>query len=194
MVRSESQVTASTNLMSELNGVSDRVTVTDGVVEQEPQEGVPSVVELEAPEAAQAEAEGAPSLASVVLSATPSPSPTPPPSPPLSAPAAAVTTTSPSPPPLPLPGALPALQGDLEGEEITRTILSEDEPEALVGEELEAESHPEENAESNEGLNVRKGHGPGECSLCRRLQGGSAAARSARKWGDVRDISVLYHF
>lgn len=178
-------MTASTNLMSELNGVSDRVTVTDGVVEQEPQEGVPSVVELEAPEAAQAEAEGAPSSASVVLSATPSPSPTPPPSPPLSAPAAAVavTTTSPPPPPLPLPGALPALQGDLEGEEITRTILSEDEPEALVGEELEAESHPEENAESNEGLNVRKGHGPGECSSCQAAAGWVSGSQSCQGVG-----------
>ncbi|XP_060115630.1 eukaryotic translation initiation factor 4 gamma 3 [Heteronotia binoei] len=157
VVRSESQVTASPNRMDELNGVSDQVPVTDGIVEQEPQEEVPLVVELGSPEVE----DGPPSSASVVLSAIPSP----PPSPPLSF-AAATTTTSPppppSPPPLPLPGALPALQGGLEGEEITRTILSEDVPETLGREELEAESRPEENAESHEGPNARKGHGPAQ--------------------------------
>nr|XP_056721138.1 eukaryotic translation initiation factor 4 gamma 3 [Euleptes europaea] len=177
-VRSESQGAASVSLVNELNGVSDQVAVTDGVAEEEPQEGAPLVVELEAPEAAQAEVEGVPlpppppSAAPVLCSATPSPPLTPPPSPPLSVTAAAaapvaVTTTSPSssppPPPLPLPGALPALQGDLEGEEITRTVLSEDVPEAVGREELEAESRPEENAsESCEGLNARKGHGPAQ--------------------------------
>ncbi|XP_015268103.1 PREDICTED: eukaryotic translation initiation factor 4 gamma 3 isoform X2 [Gekko japonicus] len=168
VVRSESQGAASAPLMNELNGVGDQVTVTDGLVEQEPQEGVPSVAEPETPEAAQAEVEGAAPSASVVLLATPSPPPTPPPSPPLAAAAAAVavTTTSPPPPspppPLPLPGALPALQGGLEGEEITRTVLSEDVPEDLGGEEPEAESRPEENAESHEDLNARKGHGPAQ--------------------------------
>lgn len=164
-VRSESQVTASANLVHELNGVSDRVAVTDGLVEQELQEGGAPVAELETPEAAQAEVEDVPPPAApVVLSATPSPSPSPPPSPPLSA-AAAVTTASPSPPPPPLaqPGAL---QGDSEGEAITRTVLSEDVPEALGREEQEAEGCPEENADSHEGLNARKGPGPGEWPLC----------------------------
>ncbi|XP_048375119.1 eukaryotic translation initiation factor 4 gamma 3 isoform X3 [Sphaerodactylus townsendi] len=164
VVLSESHVTACTSLTNELNGVSDRVTVTDGVVEQEgatggsSQEGAPPMVEPEAPEAAQAEVESVPApSAPAVLPAPPSP----PPSPPLS------VAASPPPTPSPLPGALPALQGDLEGEEITRTVLCEedDTPEALGREEPDAaaESHPEENAsESWEGLNARKGHGPAQ--------------------------------
>ncbi|XP_077167495.1 eukaryotic translation initiation factor 4 gamma 3 isoform X4 [Paroedura picta] len=155
VVQSERQGTASANLMNELNGVSDQVTVTDGVVEREPQEGVPSVVELDTPEATQVEVEGAPSSASEHLSTTPSPPPTLPPSPPLSA--AAAASSSPPPPPLPLPVAL---QGDLEGEESTRTIVSEDVPEALGRMEPEAGGCPKENAESHEGLNARMGHGP----------------------------------
>ncbi|KAL8198226.1 UNVERIFIED_CONTAM: Eukaryotic translation initiation factor 4 gamma, partial [Gekko kuhli] len=170
VVPSESQGgAASAPLVNELNGVSDQVTVTEGLVEQELQEGAPAVAEPETPEAAQAEVEGAPPpSAPMLLSATPSPPPTPPPSPPLAAAAVvvAVTTTSPPPPPppppppLPLPGALLAPQGGLEGEEITRTVLCEDVPEALGREEPEAESRPEENAEPHEGLNARKGHGP----------------------------------
>ncbi|XP_054857685.1 eukaryotic translation initiation factor 4 gamma 3 isoform X2 [Eublepharis macularius] len=164
IVRNESPVTASTNLMSELNGVSDRGTVTDGIAEREPQEEAPLGVEWEIPEATPAEEGSVPSLASAALPATPSPTPTPPPSPPLSAAAAATTTSPPPPPPppLPRPGALPALQGDLEGEEITRTILSEDMPEDLERGELEAEGHLEDSAESHEGLNSRKGHGPAQ--------------------------------
>uniref|UniRef100_A0A670J805 Eukaryotic translation initiation factor 4 gamma 3 n=1 Tax=Podarcis muralis TaxID=64176 RepID=A0A670J805_PODMU len=144
------QVTASTNLITELNGVSERVTVTDGILEpDQPEAAGPLAVDLESPEAPLDEAESVPLPASVALPAVPSlaTSPLPPP---------------PSASPLPLPGALPALQGDLEGEEATRTTLGEDTQENLEKEEVEVDGQPEDNADS-QGLNSKKGPGAGEC-------------------------------
>ncbi|XP_029821082.1 eukaryotic translation initiation factor 4 gamma 3 [Manacus vitellinus] len=70
----------------------------------------------------------------------------PPPSPPVAV--AAVPTTTPSPPPLPPPSALPVVQGDLEGEESTRTTLSEEVKDAEKKEEPEADGQLEESAEA----------------------------------------------
>ncbi|XP_050838657.1 eukaryotic translation initiation factor 4 gamma 3 isoform X7 [Serinus canaria] len=107
-------------------------------------------VEVEPSEAPPAEVESAPSPPSAPLAA-PSPPPTPPPtlpppSPPL--PVAAVTTTTPSPPPLPSPSALPVVQGDLEGEESTRTTLSEEVKDTEKKEETEADGQLEESQEA----------------------------------------------
>ncbi|XP_061456785.1 eukaryotic translation initiation factor 4 gamma 3 isoform X16 [Rhineura floridana] len=159
IVPNDLQVTASTTLINELNGVSERVNATDSVVElDEPEVVVPLAVELESPEAPLAEGESVPSSASVVtLPTIPSPPPSPPPmppSPPLFAAAAAASTTT---PPLPLPGALPALQGDVEGEETARTTLSEDMEETPEEEEVEVDSRPEEDALESQGLNPKKG-------------------------------------
>uniref|UniRef100_A0A670JAE4 Eukaryotic translation initiation factor 4 gamma 3 n=1 Tax=Podarcis muralis TaxID=64176 RepID=A0A670JAE4_PODMU len=161
------QVTASTNLITELNGVSERVTVTDGILEpDQPEAAGPLAVDLESPEAPLDEAESVPLPASVALPAVPSLPPSPPPSPPPVSAAATVRATSPLPPPpsaspLPLPGALPALQGDLEGEEATRTTLGEDTQENLEKEEVEVDGQPEDNADS-QGLNSKKGPGAGD--------------------------------
>uniref|UniRef100_A0A670J7U6 Eukaryotic translation initiation factor 4 gamma 3 n=1 Tax=Podarcis muralis TaxID=64176 RepID=A0A670J7U6_PODMU len=147
------QVTASTNLITELNGVSERVTVTDGILEpDQPEAAGPLAVDLESPEAPLDEAESVPLPASVALPAVPSlaTSPLPPP---------------PSASPLPLPGALPALQGDLEGEEATRTTLGEDTQENLEKEEVEVDGQPEDNADS-QGLNSKKGPGAEAAELC----------------------------
>ncbi|XP_023796072.1 eukaryotic translation initiation factor 4 gamma 3 isoform X1 [Cyanistes caeruleus] len=103
-------------------------------------------VELEPSEAPLAELESAPSPPSAPRAA-PSPPPTPPPpSPPVSV--AAVTTTTPSPPPLLPPSALPAVQGDLEGEESTRTTLSDEVKDTEKKEESEADGRLEESREA----------------------------------------------
>ncbi|NWY00474.1 IF4G3 factor, partial [Nothoprocta ornata] len=166
---SDIPVTASTNLISETNGVSESVAAPESVADVAPEEAAPLTVEAESPEAPPADAEPAP--APVALPATPSPPPTPPPtpppppspSPPLSV-AAAVTTTTPSPPPPPSPSALPALQGDSEGEESTRTALSEEEKDAEKKEETEADGQVEESAESPS-LNSRKSPVPAPTAL-----------------------------
>uniref|UniRef100_A0A8C3UV99 Translation initiation factor eIF4G-like eIF4E-binding domain-containing protein n=1 Tax=Catharus ustulatus TaxID=91951 RepID=A0A8C3UV99_CATUS len=87
--------------------------------------------------------------------AAPSPPPTPPPTPPPPAPPlsiAAGTTTTPSPSPLPSPSALPVVQGDLEGEESTRTTLSKEVKDTEKKEETEADGQLEE---SQEALSMR---------------------------------------
>ncbi|NXQ19542.1 IF4G3 factor, partial [Peucedramus taeniatus] len=116
-------------------------------------------VEVEPTEAPPAEVESAPSPPSAPLAA-PSPPPTPPPTPPPPSPplpVAAVTTTTPSPPPLPSPSALPVVQGDLEGEESTRTTLSEEVKDSEKKEETEADGQLEE---SQEALSVNSSKSP----------------------------------
>ncbi|XP_071431821.1 eukaryotic translation initiation factor 4 gamma 3 isoform X7 [Pithys albifrons albifrons] len=75
---------------------------------------------------------------------SPPPSPPPPPPPPLAVPA--VPTTAPSPPPLPSPSALPAVQGDSEGQESTRTAVGEEGRDAEKSE-AEADGQLEESTE-----------------------------------------------
>ncbi|NXA57044.1 IF4G3 factor, partial [Nothocercus julius] len=165
---SDIPVTASTNLINEMNGVSESVTAPESVADVAPEELAPLTVEVESPEAPPADVELLP--APVALPAAPSPPPTPPPTPPPSPPppplsvAAAVTTTTPSPPPPPSPSVLPALQGDSEGEESTRTALSEEARDAEKKEETEADGQAEESAESPS-LNPRKSPVPAPTAL-----------------------------
>uniref|UniRef100_A0A7M4FGL1 Eukaryotic translation initiation factor 4 gamma 3 n=1 Tax=Crocodylus porosus TaxID=8502 RepID=A0A7M4FGL1_CROPO len=161
---SDIPVTASSNLISEMNGVSEKVTVTDSIVDLVQQEEAPLTVELELPEAPPAEVDSVPPA--IALPTAPSPPSTPPPTPPSPPPvsvAAAVTTTTPppSPPPLPPPGALPVIQGDLEGEESTRTTISEEVKDTQKKEDTEADGQPEEIVESPS-LNSRKSPVPGK--------------------------------
>ncbi|XP_025059416.1 eukaryotic translation initiation factor 4 gamma 3 isoform X16 [Alligator sinensis] len=165
---SDIPVTASTNLINEMNGVSEKVTATEGIVDLVQQEEAPLTVELELPEAPPAEVDSVPPV--IALPTAPSPPPTPPPTPPSPPPvsvAAAVTTTtppSPSPPPLPPPGALPVIQGDLEGEESTRTTVSEEVKDTQKKEDTEADGQPEEIAESPS-LNSRKSPVPAQTAV-----------------------------
>uniref|UniRef100_A0A8B9BWX0 Eukaryotic translation initiation factor 4 gamma 3 n=1 Tax=Anser brachyrhynchus TaxID=132585 RepID=A0A8B9BWX0_9AVES len=160
---SDIPVTASTNLINELNGVSEKVTATESVVDVAQPEVAPLTAELETPEAPPAEVESVP--ASSAPHTAPSPPPTPPPTPPPPPPpisvAAAVTTTTPSPPPLPSPSALPVVQGDLEGEESTRTTLNEEVKDTETKEETEADGQLEENTEA-QSLNSSKSPVPGK--------------------------------
>ncbi|NXO78898.1 IF4G3 factor, partial [Sitta europaea] len=123
--------------------------------EATPAEAAAVTVGLEPPEAAPAEGQSAPAPPSTPFAA-PSPLPSPPP---LAQPAsaAAVTTTTPSPPPLPSPSALPVVQGDLEGEESTRTTLSEEVKDTEKKEETEADGQLEE---SQEALSVNSRKSP----------------------------------
>ncbi|NXT83984.1 IF4G3 factor, partial [Zapornia atra] len=155
---SDIPVTASTNLINEMNGVSEKVTAAESVVDVAQADVAPLTVELEAPEAPPAEVESV--LPSSALHTAPSPPPTPPPtppppSPPISVAAAAVPTTTPSPPPLPSPSALPVVQGDLEGEESMRTILNEEVKDTEKKEETEADGQLEESEEA-QSLNSSK--------------------------------------
>ncbi|XP_010012532.1 PREDICTED: eukaryotic translation initiation factor 4 gamma 3, partial [Nestor notabilis] len=164
---SDIPVTASTNLINEVNGVSEKVTAAESVVDVAQTEAAPLTVELETPEAPPAEVESVPS--SSALHAAPSPPPTPPPTPPPPSPpssvaAAAVTTTTPSPPPLPSPSALPVVQGDLEGEESTRTTLSEEVKDTEKKEETEADGQLEESTEAPS-LNLSKSPVPAQTAL-----------------------------
>ncbi|NXD68329.1 IF4G3 factor, partial [Eolophus roseicapillus] len=164
---SDIPVTASTNLINEVNGVSEKVTAAESVVDVAQTEAAPLTVELETPEAPPAEVESVPS--SSALHAAPSPPPTPPPTPPppsspSSVAAAAVTTTTPSPPPLPSPSALPVVQGDLEGEESTRTTLSEEVKDTEKKEETEADGQLEESTEA-QSLNSSKSPVPAQTAL-----------------------------
>lgn len=161
---SDIPVTASTNLINEMNGVSEKVTAAESVVDVAQTEVAPLTVELETPEAPPAEVESVPS--SSALHTAPSPPPTPPPtppppSPPISVAAAAVTTTTPSPPPFPSPSALPVVQGDLEGEESTRTALNEEVKDTEKKEETEADGQLEESTEA-QSLNLSKSPVPGK--------------------------------
>uniref|UniRef100_A0A8B9BXB6 Eukaryotic translation initiation factor 4 gamma 3 n=1 Tax=Anser brachyrhynchus TaxID=132585 RepID=A0A8B9BXB6_9AVES len=145
---SDIPVTASTNLINELNGVSEKVTATE------------SVVDVAQPEVAPLTAD-APHTAP---SPPPTPPPTPPPPPPPISVAAAVTTTTPSPPPLPSPSALPVVQGDLEGEESTRTTLNEEVKDTETKEETEADGQLEENTEA-QSLNSSKSPVPAQTAV-----------------------------
>ncbi|KFZ57930.1 Eukaryotic translation initiation factor 4 gamma 3, partial [Antrostomus carolinensis] len=164
---SDIPVTASTNLINEMNGVSEKVTAAESVVDVAQTEVAPLTVELETPEAPPAEVESVPS--SSALHAAPSPPPTPPPTPPPPSPpisvvaAAAVTTTTPSPPPLPSPSALPVVQGDV-GEENTRTTLNEEVKDTEKKEETEADGQLEESTEA-QSLNSSKSPVPAQTTV-----------------------------
>ncbi|NXJ18482.1 IF4G3 factor, partial [Dicrurus megarhynchus] len=153
----DAPVTAGPGVGNDTSGTRD--TGAEPGAEVAPAEAVPLTVESEPPKAPPAEVESVPSSPSAPQAA-PSPPPTPPPTPPPLSPlvsVAAVTTTTPSPPPLPSPSALPVVQGDLEGEESTRTTLSEEVKDTEKKEETEADGQLEE---SREALSVNLSKSP----------------------------------
>ncbi|XP_030319770.1 eukaryotic translation initiation factor 4 gamma 3 isoform X2 [Calypte anna] len=163
----DTPVTACSHLITEMNGVSEKVPAAETVVDVAQAEAAPLTVELETAEGSPAEVDSLPS--SSALPTAPSPPPTPPPtppppSPPVSVAAAAVTTTAPSPPPLPSPSALPVVQGDLEGEESTRTSLTEEVKDVEKKEETEADGALEESREA-QSLNSSKSPVPAQTAV-----------------------------
>ncbi|NWW22370.1 IF4G3 factor, partial [Falcunculus frontatus] len=152
-------VTAGPGVGSDTSGARDTGATAEPGPEVAPAEAMLLTVESEPPEAPPAEVESVPSSPSAPHAA-PSPPPTPPPTPPPPSPPvsiAAVTTTTPSPPPLPSLSALPVVQGDLKGEESTRTTLSEEVKDPEKKEETEADGQLEE---SREALSVNSSKSP----------------------------------
>ncbi|XP_074832113.1 eukaryotic translation initiation factor 4 gamma 3 isoform X4 [Carettochelys insculpta] len=155
---SDIPVIASTNTINEMNGVSEKVTATDGIAKIVQQEVAPLTAELEISEGPPLEVESVPS--SIALFSSPSPPPTP------SIPVAAVTTTSSFPPPpsclLP-PSSPPALQEDLDGEE-SRITLPADVKDTQKKQEVEADGQPDMNVESLN-LNFRMSPVPAQTTV-----------------------------
>ncbi|XP_063173608.1 eukaryotic translation initiation factor 4 gamma 3 isoform X17 [Candoia aspera] len=182
IVPNDLQVTPSTNLINELNGVPERVTLSDDSLEPGgPKEAVPPAMGPASPEE---EAESVPPAASVALPGSPSP-PRPPRSP-LTPPVTLAPHLPPSPPPSPSPpllpcGALPALRGDLGREETPRPTLGEDPPDAKDEPEVDGrleEEEQEEEEEDFQGLNAKKG-----------LGGAPAAVTAPKTWKKPKEQS-----
>uniref|UniRef100_A0A2I3H1D2 Eukaryotic translation initiation factor 4 gamma 3 n=1 Tax=Nomascus leucogenys TaxID=61853 RepID=A0A2I3H1D2_NOMLE len=143
---------SSTNLINEINGVSEKLSATESIVEIVKQEVLPLTLELEIlenpPEEMKLECIPAPIIPSTVPSFPPTP-PTPPASPPptpVIVPAAATTVSSPS--------AAITVQRVLEEDESIRTCLSEDAKEIQNKIEVEADGQTEEILDS-QNLNSR---------------------------------------
>uniref|UniRef100_A0A8C0XD95 Eukaryotic translation initiation factor 4 gamma 3 n=1 Tax=Castor canadensis TaxID=51338 RepID=A0A8C0XD95_CASCN len=141
---------SSTNLINEMNGLSERLPATESIVEMVKQEVLPLTLELEIlenpPEEMKVECITAPITPPMVPSFSPAP-PSPPASPsptPVIVPAAATTVSAPT-----------AVQRVLEEEESIRTCLSEEEKEIQNKIEVEADGQTEEIMDS-QNLNSRK--------------------------------------
>ncbi|XP_040852994.1 eukaryotic translation initiation factor 4 gamma 3-like isoform X3 [Ochotona curzoniae] len=141
---------SNTNVINEMNGVSEKLPAAESIVEIVKKEVLPLTLQLEIlenpPEDMKMECIPAPITPSAVPSFSPAP-PTPPASPPptpVFLPAAATTFSAPT-----------AAQRVLEEEESTRTCLSEDSKETQNKIELEADGQTEEIMDS-QNLNARK--------------------------------------
>lgn len=153
---------SSTNLINEMNGVSETLPATESIVEIVKQEVLPLTLELEilesAPEEMKVECVPAPITPSTVPSFSPAPPtpPAPPPPTPAIVPAAATNVST--------AGVPTAVQRVLEEDESIRTCLSEDAKATQNKIEVEADGQTEENVDA-QNLNSRKSPGPGKL-LC----------------------------
>uniref|UniRef100_A0A8C3KSC6 Eukaryotic translation initiation factor 4 gamma 3 n=1 Tax=Chrysolophus pictus TaxID=9089 RepID=A0A8C3KSC6_CHRPC len=140
---SDVPVTVSTNTINELNGVSESIAAAESGADVAAGDAVPLAADPQDPGAAPGD------LGSVPPPSTPRGAPSPPPAAAPSPPPtpAALSTTAPSPPP-PLPPSAPPAQGDVEGEEGTRTAPSEELTDSEKKEEMEADGQPEESMEA----------------------------------------------
>ncbi|XP_063558163.1 eukaryotic translation initiation factor 4 gamma 3 isoform X26 [Gorilla gorilla gorilla] len=153
---------SSSNLINEINGVSEKLSATESIVEIVKQEVLPLTLELEIlenpPEEMKLECIPAPITPSTVPSFPPTP-PTPPASPPhtpVIVPAAATTVSSPS--------AAITVQRVLEEDESIRTCLSEDAKEIQNKIEVEADGQTEEILDS-QNLNSRRSPVPAQIAI-----------------------------
>uniref|UniRef100_A0A8C0KNU3 Eukaryotic translation initiation factor 4 gamma 3 n=1 Tax=Canis lupus dingo TaxID=286419 RepID=A0A8C0KNU3_CANLU len=150
---------SSTNLINEMNGVSETLPATESIVEIVKQEVLPLTLELEilenAPEEMQVECVPAPITPSTVPSFSPSPPtpPAPPPPTPAIVPAAATNIGT--------AGVPTTVQRVLEEDESLRTCLSEDAKEIQNKIEVEADGQTEEILDA-QNLSSRKSPSPGK--------------------------------
>uniref|UniRef100_A0A8C3WFU5 Eukaryotic translation initiation factor 4 gamma 3 n=1 Tax=Catagonus wagneri TaxID=51154 RepID=A0A8C3WFU5_9CETA len=154
---------SSTNIINEMNGVSEKLPATESIVEIVKQEVLPLTLELEIlenpPEEMKVEYIPTPITPSTVPSFSPSP-PTPPASPPptpVIGPAAATSVSTASAP--------SAVQRVLEEDESVRTCLSEDAKEIQNKIEVEADGQTEEIVDS-QNLGSRKSPVPETSNEC----------------------------
>nr|KAF6381841.1 eukaryotic translation initiation factor 4 gamma 3 [Pipistrellus kuhlii] len=154
---------SSTNLINEMNGVSEKLPAMESIVELVKQEVLPLTLELEIlenpPEEMKVECVSAPITPSTIPSFSPSP-PTPPASPPpipVIVPAAATDVSAASAP--------TAVHRVLEEDESIRTCFSEDVKEIQNKTELEADGQTEEILES-QNLSSRKSPAPETSNEC----------------------------
>ncbi|XP_037357064.2 eukaryotic translation initiation factor 4 gamma 3 isoform X1 [Talpa occidentalis] len=153
---------SSTNLINEMNGVSEKLPVTESIVEIVKQEVLPLTLELEIlenpPEEMKVECISAPIAPSTVSSFSPSspPPPVSPPSTPVTVPVAATNVSS--------AGAHTTVQRVLEEEESIRTCLSEDAKEIQSKTEVEADGQTEEIVDS-QNLSSRKSPLPAQTAI-----------------------------
>lgn len=150
---------SSTNLINEMNGVSEKLPAMESIVELVKQEVLPLTLELEIlenpPEEMKVECVSAPITPSTIPSFSSSP-PTPPASPPptpVIVPAAATDVSA--------AGAPTAVHRVLEEDESVRTCFSEDVQEIQNKTEVEADGQTEEIVES-QNLSSRKSPAPGK--------------------------------
>nr|KAF6381845.1 eukaryotic translation initiation factor 4 gamma 3 [Pipistrellus kuhlii] len=153
---------SSTNLINEMNGVSEKLPAMESIVELVKQEVLPLTLELEIlenpPEEMKVECVSAPITPSTIPSFSPSP-PTPPASPPpipVIVPAAATDVSAASAP--------TAVHRVLEEDESIRTCFSEDVKEIQNKTELEADGQTEEILES-QNLSSRKSPAPAQTAI-----------------------------
>ncbi|KAI5947188.1 Eukaryotic translation initiation factor 4 gamma 3 [Manis javanica] len=150
---------SSTNLINEINGVSEKLPATESTVEIVKQEVLPLTLELEIlenpPEEMKVEHVPAPITPSLVPSFSPPP-PTPPASPP--APVAAATTN------VSTASAPATVQRVLEEDESIRTCLSEDAKQIENKKEMEADGQTEEIVDSYN-LSLRKSPVPAQTAI-----------------------------
>ncbi|KAM6173708.1 eukaryotic translation initiation factor 4 gamma 3 isoform 1-T1 [Erethizon dorsatum] len=148
---------SSTNLINEMNGVSEKSPATESIAEMVKHEVLPLTLELEilenSPEEMKVERIPLPITPSTVSSFSPAP-PTPPASPPTSVIIAATTTVN-------ILSAPTVVQRVLEEEESLRTCLSEDAKEIQNKTEVEADGQTEEIMDS-QNLNSRKSPVPAQ--------------------------------
>uniref|UniRef100_A0A3Q2HD95 Eukaryotic translation initiation factor 4 gamma 3 n=3 Tax=Equus TaxID=9789 RepID=A0A3Q2HD95_HORSE len=158
----DSPLIVSTNLINEMNGVSEKLPATESIVEIVKQEVLPLTLELEIlqspPEEMKVECVPAPITRSTVPSFSPSP-PTPPVSPPLTPVIIAAATTN-----VNTASAPTAVQRVLEEDENIRTCLSEDAPEIQNKIEVEADEQMEEIVDS-QNLSSRKSPVPAQTAI-----------------------------
>nr|KAF6377903.1 eukaryotic translation initiation factor 4 gamma 3 [Myotis myotis] len=158
----ENPLISSTNLINEMNGVSEKLPAMESIVELVKQEVLPLTLELEIlenpPEEMKVECVSAPITPSTIPSFSPSP-PTPPASPPptqVIVPAAATDVSA--------AGAPTAVHRVLEEDESIRTCFSEDVKEIQNKTEVEADGQTEEIVES-QNLSSRKSPAPAQTAI-----------------------------
>ncbi|XP_071073811.1 eukaryotic translation initiation factor 4 gamma 3 isoform X19 [Dasypus novemcinctus] len=153
---------SNTNLINEMNGVSEKLPATENIVEIVKQEVLPLTLELEIlenpPEEMKMECVPAPITPSTVPSFSPTP-PTPPASPPSTS-----VTVSPAATTIIISSAPTVVQGVLKEDENIRTCLSEDAKEIQNKTEVEEDGQREEIVDS-QNLNSRKSTVPAQTAI-----------------------------